>query len=316
MNKIYLFFVIVSIITLTTNAQEPCFLDDFESGDSNWIIRNSADSGEPTHHIVDHPEFGKSLYSANGGQEDWAIIDDVFENFIFKAEFIYEWDNNLGIIFCYEDDDNFHAVEVSRPKEGNPGYSGLRTKQNGIYEGGHAADGNPDLGYLYPGNWTEEWKNSNPHGTFDEDLDINIMELKVLKGKATLTVNNEVQFEDVDLSFDTGQVGVYSNWGKGWYNNISIECIDQTTSKTHKAPTISIYPNPAVNGYFSISNSNFQENLTVEVFNILGESLLRHYYDNSSSSIVIDVNHLNNGLYLIHVESGSYSNIQKISILK
>ena len=73
-----------------------------------------------------------------------------------------------------------------------------------------------------------------------------------------------------------------------------------------------LYPNPAVN---QVAIANILSNSAISIYSIAGERVF-HQEIIASNNLVIDINNLKNGLYLIENRAGSYSISKKIIIQK
>ncbi len=101
----------------------------------------------------------------------------------------------------------------------------------------------------------------------------------------------------------SGNFKYYNSIGKAYIirlfgNSLSI---DEFSSKTN-----SIYPNPVID-FINIPNTINTESTTFEIYNLLGQNLLKGNIDNS----VINVASLPKGIYLLKMENGKNTINQK-----
>ena len=73
----------------------------------------------------------------------------------------------------------------------------------------------------------------------------------------------------------------------------------------------SLYPNPAKD---SIEISSEHQLKTITIYNVLGKKVLEQSVDDNK--IIIDVNHLSNGVYLLHLETDFGETISKKIIIE
>jgi PKD repeat protein len=92
------------------------------------------------------------------------------------------------------------------------------------------------------------------------------------------------------------------------------KCIDLSTSiEQLNNAQASVYPNPS-NGIFNVRMSEVTNQMNVMVYNILGEIVHHFEFDNQEG--LMDLNHLNNGVYIIKITSNNQTHTQKINIIK
>ena len=75
-----------------------------------------------------------------------------------------------------------------------------------------------------------------------------------------------------------------------------------------------VYPNPS-NGIFNLKNMNAAKNITVEIYNLLGEKIDTFNFQNAEIN-TIDLRNLNSGVYFVKINDGTQTNTQKINIVK
>ncbi len=93
------------------------------------------------------------------------------------------------------------------------------------------------------------------------------------------------------------------------------KCIDVSTNIQDIAnQNFVIYPNPS-NGIFNIKNKNNTQNVSIEIYNIIGEKLETYNFQNEEIN-TLDLRHLNSGIYMVKTNDGKQTQTQKINIVK
>ncbi|HNF29672.1 MAG TPA: T9SS type A sorting domain-containing protein, partial [Chitinophagaceae bacterium] len=74
-----------------------------------------------------------------------------------------------------------------------------------------------------------------------------------------------------------------------------------------------IYPNPAMN-FIIIEKTGINNNLShqIQLTDLAGKILISKYYANANSQIILPIQHLPNGTYILRFTAGNESFIQKI----
>jgi subtilisin-like proprotein convertase family protein len=111
--------------------------------------------------------------------------------------------------------------------------------------------------------------------------------------------------------FGTGDTGTLN----GWSVTICYDAFIPLSIDDFNLANFSIYPNPN-NGEFTISLKSLSNNdIKVSVFDMRGRKLFTSDYRNSSNfNQSINLNHLQSGMYLVHVSDGERSGSKKIVI--
>ncbi|MDU8886785.1 M12 family metallo-peptidase [Yeosuana sp. MJ-SS3] len=111
--------------------------------------------------------------------------------------------------------------------------------------------------------------------------------------------------------FGTGDTGTLN----GWSVTICYDAFIPLSIDDFNLANFSIYPNPN-NGEFTISLKSFSDNdIKVAVYDMRGRKLFTNDYKNSSNfSQIMNLNHLQSGMYLVHVSDGERNGSKKIII--
>lgn len=99
----------------------------------------------------------------------------------------------------------------------------------------------------------------------------------------------------------------------------SLGCHPSTVSinESNFANSIQVFPNPS-NGIFTLkTNFNREQNISINIFNILGEKVFGTPEEKiTNDNIVIDLGGKSAGVYFIHINSGAQSVVKKIVVNK
>ena len=87
-----------------------------------------------------------------------------------------------------------------------------------------------------------------------------------------------------------------------------------TIGDYEKDNSIRIYPNPG-NGLFTI-NLNFAkpDNITIDIYNILGENILPDPIVFDKEQVILDLRPQENGIYFVQIKNGSTLITKKIAV--
>jgi subtilisin-like proprotein convertase family protein len=108
----------------------------------------------------------------------------------------------------------------------------------------------------------------------------------------------------------------FFNGDGGSINSFGVEvCYEETLSNLDfEINNFNLYPNPST----GMVNLNFgqtlQSDFEVKVYDLNGKLLYINDISNGSNKFVIDLNHLNSGLYFVKLESGSHFSVKKLII--
>ena len=97
------------------------------------------------------------------------------------------------------------------------------------------------------------------------------------------------------------------------FNNEDIG-VNVGLNENEKLNNFNIYPNPS-NGIFNVSIGNSSEINTIEITNVIGQTIYSKIANNSSNN-VIDLSNLNKGIYFISLKSDQGISSSKKIIIK
>jgi len=100
-------------------------------------------------------------------------------------------------------------------------------------------------------------------------------------------------------------------------NNFAVDIQDCTGIDENSKSDYTIYPNPA-NDFLVLETSNAKtEDLSLRIFNVLGETVFNKDIKYSSeSTFKIDLSQMGEGVYFIRIASKTATEIKKIIIRK
>ena len=114
--------------------------------------------------------------------------------------------------------------------------------------------------------------------------------------------------------FSSSSLDVSPNAGSVlWIDDASVVFPTGVEQLLNDNERLLIFPNPS-NGIFSINQaSSNSENLTIEVYNMLGEKIYSGMIFGESTSR-IDISYLSEGIYFVKTDNGKKTETQKIII--
>jgi hypothetical protein len=310
---------VVSVAPVTDFNYE----EDFESGEAaGWTpIMNSVEGNW----LVEENTFtngGLQYHNSNGADMISSVYADKdFENFTLTATIYSVWGNKAGIIFNYQDEDNFYALE----HWGSHKNLYLRERVDGLWETGEGneAEGgyiwNADSMFLANDKYksridtlvASEWYET---GEFADTWRVDNAD-----GKTSVWINDVLIFDKVETPiFTSGKIGFYTHWNPGFIDNIKVIPYGTVTGiKELKIiqDQLVIYPNPVQGDIFTIDTKDFGNKINVRIYNSNGQ-LVSDDFSNNSENYMINVNEkgLNKGFYLIQVTSGNKVSSTKLVI--
>lgn len=134
---------------------------------------------------------------------------------------------------------------------------------------------------------------------------------KTVNGGLSWSIENSGTINDITELYVFGDAAYFrtSSFNEGLYkNSAKIQGIKENTLKDEN---ISIYPNP-VSDILKISFERELKNSVVVISNLLGQEILKQ--ETSGSEIVLNLDSVNDGVYLLQVKNVSRNVSKKIVI--
>jgi len=322
LKSIVILFLLFSLNSIL--AQDIIYQEDFNDGEAagwtpilnsvegNWSVQeNTATSG------------GLQYSNSNGADMISSVyMTEDFENFSLTATIYSVWGNKVGIIFNYQDEDNFYVLE----HWGGEKKAYLREKVDGVWETGEGNEA--DGGYfwnadsLYQNNdkyqdrialdIASEWYET---GEFADNFRIDNAD-----GKTSVWINDVLIFDQIETPlFTSGKIGFFTHWCPAFFDDIkivpagSVTGIDEIENNNNKS--LVIFPNPVNGGIFTIDTKDFGNRINIEIYNYNGQLLMNESVINSMKYVVnVNERHLNKGIYILRVSSGNIVSSVKLVI--
>ncbi len=298
--------------------------EDFNGGEATgWTpIMNSVEGNWSVQENIATSE-GLQYNNSNGADMISSVYEDEdFENFSLTATIYSVWGNKAGIIYNYQDEDNFYVVEYWA----NHQNLYLRERVNGLWETGEGneSDGgyfwDADSLFLNNDNYKDridtlvasEWYET---GEFADKIRIDNA-----NGKTSVWLNDVLYFDQVETPlFTSGKIGVYTHWNPAFFDDIKVVPFGSITGfkdlKNNMKPSLVIYPNPVIGDIFTIDTKEFGNWINIRIYSSNGQLLADDSVLNPMNYRV-DVNErgLDKGFYIIQVSSESRISTGKLVI--
>ena len=296
------------------------YLETFESGKADgWTPLTGTWKVEPNSIVG----TGGNWYAmTEGGYMRHSIYDaGTFQNFELTADVYPAWGNKTGIIFNYQDADNFYVLEADAGAKKLM----LRQKVAGVFDFGDGGDGMGTDAYSWGGP-VKEWIASPEMKLridtvvasewLEGDSKYNKVKITNVNGKTNVWFNDVKIFTDVETPlFTSGKIGVYTNWCLAFFDNIKVSDITTGVStQLEKANDLKIYPNPVTGEVFTLSNDGFGQNVLVNIYNMTGSLVYSKYTQGQQIQINISEIKGNSGLYILKATSDQKTYTGKFTI--
>ena len=293
------------------------YSEDFEDGQAqDWTPLSGPWATEPNAIVG---TGGNWYHMTEGGYMRHSIYDGgQFKNYEFTADVYPVWGNKTGIIFNYQDADNFYVLEA----DANGKKLMLRQKVAGVFDFG---DGSDAGGYNWGGpvkKWIESPEMKLRIDTvvasewLEGDSKFNKVKITNADGKTNVWFNDVKIFTDVETPlFTSGKIGVYTNWCLAFFDNIKVGDITTGVStQVKKENDLKIYPNPVTGDVFTISNDGFGQNVMVNIYNTNGSLVYSKYTHGQQIRINTKEIRGNSGLYILKATSDQKTYVGKFLI--
>ena len=107
-----------------------------------------------------------------------------------------------------------------------------------------------------------------------------------------------------------------------WYTNpnaislrIGLDGFEDPVSTIENQPfEISCFPNPTQNFIAINSNKILEKNVIVTIYNMLGEIIQKHNFENFGNQKILDITRVSSGSYIMEVQNNNYVKQQKITV--
>lgn len=292
------------------------YTENFEDGEAQgWVSAGNSTDEDWT--VNDNSQLETGAIDV----EKTIIYDEaIFRNYKITAEFDNGFANHDGVIFNYQDDDNYYAVIYW------PGRNALllREKVDGDWDVGPCAGAD----YCFD-NAVENFYESSVYGSrvdsnitsdWQEQFDTpQIMEIVCNEGGVTsVYFNDELIFEEIDLSSlpDSGKVGFFTQWSPVKIYNVTVSSLDEAVDieQNTLSADVSIYPNPVKGNTLTIDANNMGKNVELTIYSITGKLVYTNQY-HSPKRIALDVKNTlkSNGMYIVKLSSEKGIYTKKIS---
>jgi hypothetical protein len=176
-------------VTVTVRAEggKLIYLEDFNDG----LAQNWAPSSG-TWAVTDSQYF----HSSANGVFNCIYNGSTFSDFTFSAKIKSEWDNNFGLIFNYQNEQNYYLVEL----DASPSTASLKRIKGGAESTLKQTTYNGSGGNVF---YLAEVINNGQ--------------------ETTIKVDGQIIMENIATTdFIYGKIGLYAWWNKIWYDNVSV----------------------------------------------------------------------------------------------
>jgi hypothetical protein len=295
--------------TINGPGEFDTYTEDFENGEAQGWTPLAGTWGVAANDLVG---TGGNWYNMSEGQAMISSIytDASFENFTISADIYPVWGNKTGIIFNYQDEDNFYVLEhLAYAKTVY-----LRQKLAGTWDLGNYNDEPGGYGWLPDSTFwnTPGWETRIDTGVPSEWIETaefyNKIILKNADGLTTVWFNDVEVLTDVSTpEFTKGMVGIFTHWCPVFVDNVKVESNAAATPVKHiiNSNDVQVFPNPTRGKNFSVRIKGFGADALVNIYDNCGKLL----YSRSSGGqelLTIPTTEFNatRGIYILKVTSG------------
>ena len=283
------------------------YLEDFEDGeaqgwvplDGPWAVaaNDLVGSGGNWYNMSEGEFMRHSIYEGSD-----------FQDYTVSADIYPVWGNKTGIIFNYQDEDNFYVVE----HWANAERIYIRQKVNGLWDlqsGGDPGGYNwePDSAFWNTAGWDERIDTAVASDWIETAEFYNTMKVKNADGMTSVWFNDVEIFTDIPTNeFTSGKVGIYTNWCPVFVNNFKVQSNATIGVERKQTGTVSLFPNPVTGNQFTIMTRMLTRGiLSIDLFDLTGKRVYSSRHPNGGA-IVVSTASLNlKGIYLVRVSAGN-----------
>ena len=257
-------FTATTIITVVTPDPTTNYFEDFNDGlaqgwqntTGTWTLSNN--------------EYNNTTTAA---EEICFYGGATFTNYTFSAKANPSWDNDFGLVYNYQDANNFLAVVL----DANPKNAYIKQKVNGIWT---------TLATITYTGGAGQW---------------NTIEVTVDDGKSSVKINGSTVFNTVTTSqFTSGKIGLYSGYNPVKFDDVDVKSNSIITAiETAAELSNVVYPNPFTS---SIHIDTIQ---AWSLYSTSGQLIKKGYSD------IVEGSELSQGMYLLRLENGTVIRMNK-----
>jgi hypothetical protein len=211
-----------------------------------------------------------------------------FSDYTFTVEAQPHWNNNFGVVFNYQDNNNYYMLDLDT----DPKNADLIEMQNGTPSTISSSS------YTGGGSW--QWY---------------VIEVNNGSGSTTISINGNVEFDNISTNaFSDGKIGLHSKWNPVDFDNVEVN----GSLKSARAITetivlerdlrFDIYPNPVK----ELLNIELEEAADVKIYNSLGKLVYKGVASRGRNRI--NTSSYSNGLYLIKVSNDNWGKVRTVII--
>jgi uncharacterized protein YjdB len=256
---------------VTVTSSSITYIEDFNDNNAqNWTIL----SGTWT-------ATGNQYYNSTTGAIERAIYNgSTFADFTYMVKAKSVWNNWYGVIFNYQDANNYYYVSLKASTNIE-----LRKVLNGttstLYTGTYSGGGQNVLSNIEISN----------NGT-----------------STTVKVNGGTVFNNISTpQWAYGKIGLWTDWNPVYFDDVQVTAISTLKSAMvttaiidQKISQLHIYPNPASTSEIAIETDGDNGEKSLKIISISGKVVLEQELDNSNKHTV-DISKISKGLYLVHL---------------
>ena len=215
-----------------------------------------------------------------------AIYDGaVFDDFIYQVDANPSFDNDFGVVFQYQDADNYYLLRV----DPNPRQISLEKRENGSTSVIDTAV------YTQGGSFLTNW-----------------IEVDTQNGSTSITLNDTLLLEEINTpEFTSGNIGLYADFNPVRFDNVRVTPVGEEEEDTTPVPYCwesrfwFLYPNPS-SGQLRVRVGTCQaETLAITLVDKAGNrrALGNYPIQSGLNTLSFDLSDQPDGTYFINIQS-------------